>query len=93
MIQYSFTLNYRPGLLENNQAFTFLSKTWLLQKQKALGRKVKGFKQKIWLKNREAIVYQAIKLKFTQNKHLMRELIATGTKELVEASPMIKYGE
>lgn len=50
MIQYSFTLNYRPGLLENNQAFTFLSKTWLLQKQKALGRKVKGFKQKNMVK-------------------------------------------
>jgi ribA/ribD-fused uncharacterized protein len=54
---------------------------------KALGRKVRGFDEKVWRENREAIVYAGSRAKFTQNPELRRLLLETGTTEIVEASP------
>jgi len=54
---------------------------------KALGRKVKGFDEKIWKKRRESIVYKANLLKFEQNEQIRSQLLATGERPLVEASP------
>ena len=53
---------------------------------KALGRKVKGFNEKVWKKHRENIVYCNNRAKFTQNDHLLWALVET-TGTLVEASP------
>ena len=53
---------------------------------KSCGRKVKNFDNQTWLENRERIVYEGLKAKFTQNMALQRILLASeGT--LVEASP------
>lgn len=57
------------------------------QKMKQLGRMVKGFDEKTWIKNREQIVYDANYAKFSQNKELKDQLLLTREKELVEASP------
>jgi ribA/ribD-fused uncharacterized protein len=57
------------------------------RKQKALGRKVRSFKEATWKKWREKIVLQASYAKFSQNEHLKAKLLATGDKILVEASP------
>jgi len=57
------------------------------RKQKALGRKVRGFNESTWKKMRERIVFQASYAKFSQNPELLRKLMATGDKTLVEASP------
>ena len=57
------------------------------REQKELGRKVRGFKNKIWNKNRESIVIQGNLLKFSQNPDILSKLINTGEKVLVEASP------
>jgi ribA/ribD-fused uncharacterized protein len=57
---------------------------------KALGRKVKGFDQKIWEVNARKIVTQACLLKFTQNQDLLTLLLDTKEDILVEASPYDK---
>jgi ribA/ribD-fused uncharacterized protein len=55
---------------------------------KALGRKVRGFDDATWKREREAIVYAGSKAKFTQNPALLELLLATAPTRLVEASPM-----
>ncbi|KAG9089058.1 hypothetical protein FRC06_001728 [Ceratobasidium sp. 370] len=55
---------------------------------KALGRKVPNFDDSVWKRERMNIVAQGTYLKFTQNEDLKTQLLATGGKELVEASPM-----
>jgi len=55
--------------------------------QKALGRKVNGFDEGLWRRERERIVYEGNHAKFTQNEELLKALLATAGTELVEASP------
>ncbi len=54
---------------------------------KKLGRSVKSFKQDIWKKNREKIVFAGNMAKFSQNPHLKDFLLGTNDRILVEASP------
>lgn len=58
--------------------------------QKALGREVKNFDKDTWEKYCRDIVYDGNVAKFTQNKELFAELMATGDKEFCEASPYDK---
>lgn len=55
--------------------------------QKEQGRKVIDFDVNLWTKYCRQIVYDANYAKFTQNPEMREELIATGNKEIVEASP------
>lgn len=57
-------------------------------KQKALGRKVKNFNQKVWEENCKNIVYQGNYAKFTQNEQLLLRLLKTEGTTIVEASPV-----
>ncbi len=57
------------------------------RRQKALGRKVKGFDEKVWDAHKEEIVARASMEKYRQSKSLRRALFATGDALLVEASP------
>lgn len=57
---------------------------------KALGRKVKRFDDKIWKREREAIVMAGSRAKFAQNPELLELLLATKGTTLVEASPYDK---
>jgi ribA/ribD-fused uncharacterized protein len=54
---------------------------------KALGRKVRGFDDAIWRRERERIVLDGNRAKFTQNAALKDVLFATRGTLLVEASP------
>jgi len=54
---------------------------------KALGRKVRGFSDAVWERERERIVYEGNRAKFTQNAELLAALLATRGTQLVEASP------
>jgi len=56
--------------------------------QKALGRKVQGFDEQLWRRERERIVYEGNHAKFTQNSELLKALLGTVGTELVEASPL-----
>ncbi|KAF3905700.1 hypothetical protein AA313_de0200702 [Arthrobotrys entomopaga] len=57
---------------------------------KALGRQVPNFDEETWGKKRFEIVVKGNYLKFTQNEDLKKQLLETGNKELVEASPRDK---
>ena len=54
---------------------------------KTLGRKVRGFDQKVWDKFKYAIVLLGNWYKFSQNRELREFLLSTGDSVLVEASP------
>jgi len=47
---------------------------------KQLGRKVRDFSGEVWDQHKRQIVYQNNKAKFTQNPHLLGQLMATGDK-------------
>jgi ribA/ribD-fused uncharacterized protein len=55
---------------------------------KALGRTVRGFVEKVWNQNREDIVYRGNIAKFSQNPDMLTQLLSTGDRVLVEASPL-----
>jgi ribA/ribD-fused uncharacterized protein len=55
--------------------------------QKILGRLAKPFNGKLWDLNKEQIVYEGNRAKFSQNPHLKKLLLETGDKHIVEASP------
>ncbi len=55
---------------------------------KQLGRAVKGFDESVWNNKRFDIVTNASKLKFGQNAELRTFLKNTGSRVLVEASPV-----
>jgi ribA/ribD-fused uncharacterized protein len=55
---------------------------------KALGRKVRGFDEAAWVRQRFSIVVRATEAKFAQNPELGGFLQQTGPKVLVEASPV-----
>jgi ribA/ribD-fused uncharacterized protein len=63
-------------LLEKNQ-----------NKQKKLGRSVKNFDEAKWNKVKFEVVCNANILKFTQNPELLAQLLLSGDKHIVEASP------
>lgn len=58
------------------------------REQKRLGRLIKNFDKATWDKNCFAIVYKGNLNKFYQNEDLKKELLSTGDKFLVEASPL-----
>jgi ribA/ribD-fused uncharacterized protein len=55
---------------------------------KALGRQVSGFDEATWLESRFSIVLRANEAKFAQNPELNQFLKQTGSRVLVEASPV-----
>lgn len=57
---------------------------------KALGRRVRGFDEAVWTEKRFAIVVRANEAKFSQNPELEQFLKTTGSRILVEASPVDK---
>ncbi|KAF4306330.1 hypothetical protein GTA08_BOTSDO05746 [Botryosphaeria dothidea] len=60
------------------------------KEHKSLGRKVRNFDHKLWDENKSRIVEEGNWWKFTNSKEkaqLTEMLLATGDRELVEASP------
>jgi|TARA_R110000782_G_C14785211_1_gene410385 ribA/ribD-fused uncharacterized protein len=55
--------------------------------QKALGKKVKDFDKVKWETYCRKYVYDGNYGKFTQNPKMFKELLSTGDREIVEASP------
>ena len=74
-------------LFGDNEVATQILQATSPRKIKTLGRKVKGFDNKEWGNRREEIVYRNNMAKFTQNEHLLKALMETEGKLLVEASP------
>lgn len=59
---------------------------------KALGREVHNFDDKVWKQVREQVVLAGSLHKFRQSDDLGRLLLATGEKNIIEASPRIGFG-
>ena len=57
---------------------------------KNFGRKVRNFNEKIWNENKLVIMKNGLELKFDQNPHLAKKLVATDDSILYEASPYDK---
>lgn len=54
---------------------------------KELGRKVRGFDEQIWIRERFRLVVEGNLAKFSQCEELKEFLLGTGNRVLVEASP------
>lgn len=80
----------KARLFGDEESFEKIVNCFCAKEVKAIGGKVKGFKDSIWLSNREEIVKNGNYLKFKQNKDLWDYLDGTGEKVLVEASPYDK---
>ncbi|KAG8706539.1 hypothetical protein FRC08_000993 [Ceratobasidium sp. 394] len=80
---------HRKGLLfaPDSPATAAILETTDPRDIKALGRKIPNFDDDIWKRERMNIVIRGTYLKFIQNEDLKNQLLATGDKELVEASP------
>ena len=91
-IQYScseqYMMHHKALLFNDHDIAEQILKTSNPGKQKALGRKVKGFDEKKWEENCKQVVYQGNYLKFTQNEPLLKRLLKTKGTTLVEASPV-----
>jgi len=57
------------------------------REQKALGREIANFNKDLWEFHAPTIVYTGNLFKYMQNPELLRELLMTGNKYIVEASP------
>ena len=77
----------KAKLFEDEESAIKILKERNAAKIKGLGRNVRWFKQKIWNKNRSIIVIKGNYLKFSQNEQLKKNLLDTGDRELVEATP------
>ena len=59
-------------------------------KQKAIGREIPGYSDAEWHKIARLVVYRGNLAKFSQNDTLFNELLSSGEKVIVEASPYDK---
>ncbi len=57
---------------------------------KDIGQKIKNYDDAIWSAERYKIMVESLMHKFSQNEDLKKRLLATGTCDLVEASPFDK---
>ncbi|PVD23800.1 hypothetical protein C0Q70_17074 [Pomacea canaliculata] len=55
--------------------------------QKRFGRKVRNFDKEVWAVKAPGVVKRANNAKFSQNKHLLQQLLSTCPNTLAEASP------
>ena len=58
--------------------------------QKEIGRRIKNFDRDVWDRHCAAIVYRGNYAKFSGNLFLKKELLDTGNRIIVEASPYDK---
>lgn len=62
------------------------------REQKALGRAVANYDEAVWEKYREGVMFSALYQKFSQNKDLLKILLDTGDKTIVEYGPDRVWG-
>lgn len=82
-----FMMAQKAQLFKDEQALDLIMRSRDPREQKALGRQVKNYDDAYWRLNARKIVYVGNYRKFTQNSYLLEQLLATGDKTLVEASP------
>ncbi len=83
-----FMMYQKAALFDDKEMASEILKATNPAIQKKLGRKVRNFDQQTWLMARIPIVYNANYAKFTQNENLLKFLLGTKGKWIVEASPV-----
>ena len=82
-----FMMAEKARLFNNKEILEEILKSGHPKQAKDLGRRVTGFKNEIWDKEKFRIVSEANFLKFSQSKSLKQFLLNTNERVLVEASP------
>jgi ribA/ribD-fused uncharacterized protein len=92
-----YMMHQKAVLFDDHEVAAQILKTTAPKEQKSLGRQVRGFTQKVWEANRERIVEEGSYFKFKYGIDegegredgigLRAKLLATGEREIVEASP------
>ncbi|KAK5169702.1 uncharacterized protein LTR77_005680 [Saxophila tyrrhenica] len=80
----------KAGLFGDEETAQAMMKTTVPSEHQALGRKARGFDRGKWDEHKSRIVEEGNYHKFTKGKEsteMARLLLATGERELVEASP------
>lgn len=77
----------KARLFKDAKTLSKIMKTKNPSEIKKLGREVDGYRDEQWVKRRFDVVCKACYAKFTQNKDLGDQLLATGDYTIVEASP------
>jgi ribA/ribD-fused uncharacterized protein len=83
-----FMMAQKAALFGDHQIKTQVLQAGSPGAAKALGRKVRNFDEATWVANRFSIVVRANSAKFSQNPELNHFLQQTGSRVLVEASPV-----
>lgn len=83
-----FMMAEKAALFGDNQTREQVLQAASPGEAKALGRQVRGFDEATWVENRFSIVVRANAAKFAQNHELREFLHQTGSRVLVEASPV-----
>jgi ribA/ribD-fused uncharacterized protein len=82
-----FMMHQKALLFNDEEMAEAIMSTSNPGKQKAFGRKVKGYDNEVWHEESRNVVYKANEAKFTQNENLNKRLFKTEGTTLVEASP------
>ena len=83
-----YMMHHKALLFDDVEIAEKVMQTKSPSKQKALGRQILSFNADVWEKNCKQIVYDGCKAKFTQNENLLKHLLKTKGRTLVEASPV-----
>lgn len=85
-----YMMHQKALFFEDYETALKILKTDHPKEQKALGRQIKNFNPIEWAAYCEPIVFVGNLCKFSQNPDLKKQLLSTGDKLLVEASPYDK---
>jgi ribA/ribD-fused uncharacterized protein len=85
-MMYGKALTFKDSDIGNSDIAAKIIDAKTSKAQKALGRDLKGFSEKIWDTVKCGIVERGNYLKFTQNERFKKVLLETGDRLLVEAS-------
>ena len=77
----------KAELFNDKHIYCYIMSSDSQREIKALGRKISGFNESVWVQNRERIVFDGNYAKFTQNEMLKNYIIKQKGKIIVEASP------
>jgi ribA/ribD-fused uncharacterized protein len=83
-----YMMAQKAKLFGDNQAYGNILAAPSPSQAKALGRRVRGFDEKLWIAKRFPIAVRGNTAKFEQNAELKDWLINTKSSVLVEASPV-----
>ena len=90
-IEYNCTEQYmmakKAEFFKDEENYNKIMNTDNPRDQKYYGRQVKNFNDEEWADVSRQIVYEGNMAKFTQNPHMLEELLSYGDRKIVEASP------